>query len=239
MVLRAVSESATINWRQYYSTDHNGGPYPGYRHPPTLIIRYAPAPATYVVVPRSYAGPTPEEAMAAGRSAKTRFLDAYYPDDLTDQELVEGMYFEEDRPPDEIPPDPNPLPEEDTTPPVVSGTTPSNGQTGVPIGGAITAVFDEPVTDAQSAIRDAQGVNVAGTTTMDATDTTLTFTPGAALTPATVYTAEVSGAKDYPGTRWPGRTRGRSRRATPTPRRRPWPRPTPAGTPPACRRPPR
>ncbi|MCA2180991.1 Ig-like domain-containing protein [Nonomuraea glycinis] len=233
MVLRAVTESPAINWRQYYASEHNGDPYPGYRHPPTLMIQYTPAPATYVVVPRSYDGPTPpepdwesdkaymdagnvyhdelpparaltpEEAMAEakaeGRSAKTRFLDAYYPDDLTDQELVDGMVFEEDPPPDEVPPDPNPLPEEDTTPPVVSGTTPPDGQTGVPIGGAIKAVFDEPVTDAQITVKDAQGADVAGSTAMNATDTTLTFTPGAALTPATVYTAEVSGAKDYPG----------------------------------------
>lgn len=34
MVLRAVTESPAINWRQYYASEHSGDPYPGYRHPP-------------------------------------------------------------------------------------------------------------------------------------------------------------------------------------------------------------
>ncbi|WP_186404474.1 DNRLRE domain-containing protein [[Actinomadura] parvosata] len=45
IVLKAASETAAINWRQYYSSQFGGGsPYPGYRHPPALIITYTPAP---------------------------------------------------------------------------------------------------------------------------------------------------------------------------------------------------
>ncbi|MEU7833686.1 LamG-like jellyroll fold domain-containing protein [Nonomuraea sp. NPDC049129] len=146
---------------------------------------------------------TPEEAMAEakadGRSAKTRFLDAYYPDDLTDQELVDSMTSEEDPPPDEVPPDPNPLPVEDTTPPDVSSTTPSNGQTGISVGSSIKAVFNEPVTGAQIVVKDALGAEVAGNAAMDSAETTLTFIPGAPLTPGTAYTAKISEAKDYAG----------------------------------------
>ncbi|MBB4935992.1 hypothetical protein FHR32_000297 [Streptosporangium album] len=144
---------------------------------------------------------SPEEAMADavtnGRSATTRLLDAYYPDDLTDQELVDDDTFEEDPPSDEVPPDPNPLPVEDTTPPKVSSTTPSNGQTGVPTSSVIKAIFDEPVTDAQIVVKDTQGAEVAGNAAMDAANTTLTFTPSAPLTATTGYTAEVSAAKDF------------------------------------------
>ncbi|MER5620251.1 LamG-like jellyroll fold domain-containing protein [Streptosporangium sp. NPDC002544] len=146
---------------------------------------------------------SPEEAMAdaiaKGRSAKTRLLDAHYPDDLTDQELVDGLHGDDDPPSGETPPDPNPLPVEDTTPPKVSNTTPSNGQTSVPTDSVIKTVFDEPVTDAQIVVKDAQGAEVAGNAAMDAADTTLTFTTSAPLTGATVYTAEVSAAKDYAG----------------------------------------
>ncbi|MEV0166601.1 deoxyribonuclease NucA/NucB [Nonomuraea fuscirosea] len=43
IVLKAASETAAINWRQYYSSQFGGGePYPGYRHPPALIIDYEP-----------------------------------------------------------------------------------------------------------------------------------------------------------------------------------------------------
>ncbi|TMR92539.1 DNRLRE domain-containing protein [Nonomuraea basaltis] len=38
LVLRALPETASINWRQYYSSEYSGDPYPGYRHPPTLIV---------------------------------------------------------------------------------------------------------------------------------------------------------------------------------------------------------
>ncbi|MET8339544.1 DNRLRE domain-containing protein [Streptosporangium canum] len=44
LVLRAVTESPAINWRQYYASEYSGAPYPGYRHPPTLMVEYTPAP---------------------------------------------------------------------------------------------------------------------------------------------------------------------------------------------------
>ncbi|MEV0830109.1 hypothetical protein [Nonomuraea rubra] len=37
----------SINWRQYYASEYSGDPYPGHRHPPTLMVQYTPAIATY------------------------------------------------------------------------------------------------------------------------------------------------------------------------------------------------
>ncbi|MEU4725770.1 Ig-like domain-containing protein [Nonomuraea dietziae] len=109
------------------------------------------------------------------------------------------MIFEEAPPSDEVPPGDNPLPAEDTTAPKVSSTTPSNGQTGVPVGSVIKAVFDEAVTDAQIVVKDPQGVELAGASAMDSADMTLAFTPGAPLAANTTYTANVGGAMDYAG----------------------------------------
>ncbi|MGW3348199.1 hypothetical protein ACWDA3_33330 [Nonomuraea rubra] len=51
LVLRALPETASINWRQYYSSEYSGDPYPGYRHPPTLIVEYTPAPKRLTMHP--------------------------------------------------------------------------------------------------------------------------------------------------------------------------------------------
>ncbi|WP_143121318.1 DNRLRE domain-containing protein [Streptosporangium canum] len=49
LVLRAVTESPAINWRQYYASEYSGDPYPGYRHPPTLMVEYTPAEKRYTM----------------------------------------------------------------------------------------------------------------------------------------------------------------------------------------------
>ncbi|MFG1617883.1 LamG-like jellyroll fold domain-containing protein [Nonomuraea wenchangensis] len=233
IVLKAASETAAINWRQYYSSQFGGGsPYPGYRHPPALIIDYTPAVKRIIVVPRAYEGATPpetsyeedkawlesgnvyfdalppaqaqsheeatDEAQAKGESARTRLVDAFYPDDLTDQQL------EDAHDPDLLPPEepglpgPNPMPE-DSRPPSVLSTEPANGQSGAPVNSPVTAFFSEEVVDAQIVVKNAQGAAVAGNATMDDIGDTLIFTPDAPLATSTTYTVEISAAKDLAG----------------------------------------
>ncbi|MFD9949567.1 DNRLRE domain-containing protein [Nonomuraea sp. NPDC059023] len=66
LLLRAVTESPAINWRQYYASEYGGGSdYPGFRHPPALMVEYTPAPSepmqALYVRPRSSATPTLDE----------------------------------------------------------------------------------------------------------------------------------------------------------------------------------
>ncbi|WP_433511797.1 LamG-like jellyroll fold domain-containing protein [Nonomuraea sp. CA-143628] len=233
IVLKAASETAAINWRQYYSSQFGGGnPYPGYRHPPALIIDYTPAVKRTIVVPRAFEGATPPEtsyeedkawlesgnvyfdelppaqarsheeaiaeAQAKGDSAKTRLVDAFYPDDLTDQQLEDA--HDPDLLPPEEPglPEPNPMPK-DSKPPSVLSTEPTNGQSGAPVNNPVTAFFSEEVTDAQIVVKNAQGAAVAGSAAMDDIGDTLIFTPNAPLATNTTYTAEISAGKDLAG----------------------------------------
>jgi hypothetical protein len=89
----------------------------------------------------------------------------------------------------------------DTTPPTVAAVTPLDGATSVPTTAAPTAVFDEPVQGPTVSFTvDGPGnTPVAGTTSYDNVLNTATFTPSSALSPATTYTATVSGAVDLAG----------------------------------------
>ncbi|MFI0417728.1 LamG-like jellyroll fold domain-containing protein [Spongiactinospora sp. 9N601] len=232
MVLRTASETAAINWRQYYSSQFGGGqPYPGYRHPPALMIEYIPSVKEHQIVLRTYPGDqeppaasyaddqawvaagnvhydelppsrvmTDDEALAnavaSNSSAQTSLTEAYYPEGLTDEELIEGIDTDPEAPPEEPEPDINPRPEDDTTPPTVTETSPASGQVGVPTATSVVAVFSEYVTDAAVTVKNPQGAQVAGNAVLDASHKVLTFTPDAALAGDTAYTVEVSGAKD-------------------------------------------
>ena len=89
----------------------------------------------------------------------------------------------------------------DTTPPVVTSTTPLDGATSVPVSSAPTAVFDEPVQPSTISftLTDPGNTSVPGTTSYDAGLDTATFTPTSALAAGTVYTATVSGEVDLAG----------------------------------------
>ncbi|WP_433306521.1 DUF4082 domain-containing protein [Actinoplanes sp. CA-030573] len=88
----------------------------------------------------------------------------------------------------------------DTTPPTVTSTSPAAGATGVSTGSAVTATFNEALQTGTAAIAVKAGsTTVSGATAYDAGTRTLTFTPSAALTASTAYTATVSGAKDTAG----------------------------------------
>jgi hypothetical protein len=88
----------------------------------------------------------------------------------------------------------------DVTPPQVTARTPAPGATGVAVTSPVTATFDEPVqsTTISMSLSGPSGP-VAGSTTYDPASQTATFTPTAALSFSTSYTATVSGAKDAAG----------------------------------------
>ena len=91
----------------------------------------------------------------------------------------------------------------DTNPTTVSSISPTNGQLGVPINTQVVAVMSDdidPTTVTSSAITVKQGsTTVAGTVTLAANGTTLTFVPSAPLAVSTAYSVTVAGFKDVEG----------------------------------------
>ena len=81
----------------------------------------------------------------------------------------------------------------DTAPPSVTTRTPAANATGVVATTKVTAVFDKAITASTLAmtLKTTAGATVAGSTTYDASTRTATFTPTAALTSSTGYTASV------------------------------------------------
>jgi hypothetical protein len=84
------------------------------------------------------------------------------------------------------------------TPPTVNSVTPASGSVDVPTSVAPTATFNKVVVPSTVSftLTDPNGNSVAGTTSMDSTDTVATFTPTNPLAAGTTYTATVSGAQD-------------------------------------------
>lgn len=94
----------------------------------------------------------------------------------------------------------------DVTAPTVTATTPADQATGVATNSTVTATFSEPmdqatITATTFTLRPtAGGANLAGTVAYNNSTNTATFTPNAALTQGTSYTATIStGAKDLAG----------------------------------------
>jgi predicted small lipoprotein YifL len=91
----------------------------------------------------------------------------------------------------------------DTTPPVITATSPAAGATGVAINIAPSATFSEPV-DQQTISFILSSGSVTIPCTMSYSGTTAIFTPLAALAYSTPYTATVrSGVKDLAGNAMP------------------------------------
>ncbi len=81
-------------------------------------------------------------------------------------------------------------PDEDTTRPTVTSTTPSSGATNVAVSTAVTATFSE---DMDLATINSTSFTVAGVTgTVSSTARTATFTPATSLSASTTYTATVA-----------------------------------------------
>jgi|GEM_PF-522117 len=96
----------------------------------------------------------------------------------------------------------------DNTPPTVSSVTPAANATGVSQSAVLNILFSEDmtaasVTAAAITLRDAASNNIPGTVTYNAATRTAIFTPSAALSYQTVYTARVlsgsNGVKDAAG----------------------------------------
>jgi hypothetical protein len=89
----------------------------------------------------------------------------------------------------------------DTTPPTVTGQTPTAGATGVATASAVTATFSEPVQAGTISfvLKDPAGNAVAASVGYNSATNTATLTPSAPLANSTTYTATVSGAKDTAG----------------------------------------
>jgi hypothetical protein len=89
---------------------------------------------------------------------------------------------------------------EDTTPPNVVSTTPSDSATGVLQGTPVTATFSENV-DPESVVANGAFTisGVSGTVTYDAASRTATFTPGVGFSYGTSYYVTVTGVKDLAG----------------------------------------
>ncbi|MFC0489102.1 DUF4082 domain-containing protein [Sinomonas atrocyanea] len=85
--------------------------------------------------------------------------------------------------------------------PAVTQTSPASGATGVGVGTAPTATFNQSVTAASVAftLKDSTGATVAGSTALNSAGTVATFTPSSALAYSTQYTATVSGATNSTG----------------------------------------
>ncbi|WP_083502171.1 DNRLRE domain-containing protein [Sphaerimonospora mesophila] len=232
LVLRAYSETAAINWRQYYSSEYSGGaPYPGYRHPPTLIIEYEPNTITQeVVIPTvrenlSDEGQIPyEEAIA--NQLNTDPIPPTAPDVTLEQAqamMEQATDTYEVDPDDLIDLSEEDPPASDETPPSVIDTLPLASATNVSTDQFIQATFDEPVSEVLVTVRDSNGTIVSGESAMAGEEKTVIFIPSQALTENTVYVVEVSGAQDASGNKlnerytWSFTTGGGVTSPSPTP----------------------
>lgn len=99
------------------------------------------------------------------------------------------------------PPPPPPPPPGDTTPPSVVSVVPASGSTGATTSASVSATFSEAVRPdgLTLTLSGPAGAAVAGSSAVAASGLSATFTPAAALSPATQYTAKVSGAVDLAG----------------------------------------
>ncbi len=89
----------------------------------------------------------------------------------------------------------------DNTPPAVSGNSPADGASAVPLNAVVTATFSEPMNAATlNTSTFTMDNGVSGTVAYDAATWTATFTPDADLGDQTTYTATVTtGALDASG----------------------------------------
>ena len=83
-------------------------------------------------------------------------------------------------------------------PPAVTSVTPLANSSSNPVTMALTATFTKAVMPGTTSFRvqSSGGISVAGTTSLDSTQTVATFTPTNALAAGTTYTVTVSGAQD-------------------------------------------
>jgi methionine-rich copper-binding protein CopC len=85
--------------------------------------------------------------------------------------------------------------------PSVTSVTPVAGSSSNPVSTAPSVTFSEPVVPStvSVSVTDSSGDTVAGTTSLDSSDTVATFTPSSQLAAGTAYTVTVSGAQNSSG----------------------------------------
>ncbi|MEV4896727.1 Ig-like domain-containing protein, partial [Nonomuraea sp. NPDC055795] len=209
IVLKAASESAAINWRQYYSSQFGGGnPYPGYRHPPALIIDYTPAQEEIVAV----WGMSPNSSTADVLAAATSAVPVQPPPAVSREQMaataLEGDGYTETAPEDMVLPEGltpeqieeflnGPRPTEPPAPPSVVSTSPAGSQTNVATNTPIKVTFSQPIVSGSIVVTNPQGAPVAGSAALESGDQSLVFTPDQPLAADTVYTATASEARNY------------------------------------------
>jgi hypothetical protein len=94
----------------------------------------------------------------------------------------------------------------DTTAPVVTGTVPADGATGVATTTPITATLSEPIAPGATLALTRNGTAVAGSSSYDAATTTMRFTPSTVLAASTTYVASLTGVTDTSGNAMAGFT---------------------------------
>ncbi|MER5424375.1 Ig-like domain-containing protein, partial [Streptosporangium roseum] len=207
LVLRAVTESPAINWRQYYASEYGGAPYPGFRHPPTLMVEYIPAePETETVIFRHNGPPLAEPPSYEQALAwKVETYPEPVPVEPVSHQQLQALQTQVVNPfemkADDLPSEP-PLegdPQTDTIPPQVAHTVPDTGETNTSTSSRVMVRFDERVTGAVFTLKDDQGNPVEGQGNLDTWGTLLEFAPLNRLAAGMTYRAEVSGAKDQAG----------------------------------------
>lgn len=95
-------------------------------------------------------------------------------------------------------------PPADNIPPTVVGSTPANGDTGIPVTSSITATFSEPVQSWSSptifTVKNGAGTSIPGTLTLSTDRKTVTFSHSSPLSSSTSYIVTVTtGVKDLAG----------------------------------------
>ncbi|MET8142268.1 DNRLRE domain-containing protein [Sphaerisporangium sp. NPDC005288] len=217
LVLRAVTESPAINWRQYYASEYSGDPYPGYRHPPTLMIEYTPAPeyppgddVGWFKAGEGFPDSATADQIRAATYRSSQPIEAGEVSDAEAEamqgqapEFVENPAVTFGRPADVSQEEWNSLnpnnPQPDPDQPSVIRTVPDLGATNAQPDVHVEARFSEPVTGAHITLKDRTGQTVPGTSGANASGDGATFVPDAPLAPGMQYTAEVSGAQDADG----------------------------------------
>ncbi|WP_371785510.1 DNRLRE domain-containing protein [Streptosporangium subroseum] len=231
--LSSASESVPTNWRWYRSSEYGGyDGWPGEPRGPVLFINYTPAEileeAEITYERDGFPDdtiPTREEALA-NQIPTSQTPPVVAPVTIEEAALrqersTETYSVDSDELPS-IPPEPEPTPTPDTMPPSVTGTTPADDETGVAANSQVKASFSEPVTEAEITVRGPQETPLPGNSVMNPANTELIFTAAQPLASNTVYTVEVSRAKDAAGNvmvarSWSFTTGGTEPTPTPTP----------------------
>ncbi|GAA0841685.1 hypothetical protein GCM10009525_55370 [Streptosporangium amethystogenes subsp. fukuiense] len=209
--LTAGDESELRNWRRYRSREQTSG-YPA--HGPRLKVDFEPPTPpwqdTVVITSREPLTSFPEYEEALTRSVHVpETIESIASLAMSEEDVAangqyrdgEGSFIGTDKISPSVPypgdgDDTDDSDGEDTASPRVRTTEPASEAADVPLDSQIRVTFTEEVDGPTISVKSAQGADVQGTTALDSTGETATFTPAQPLRPGTKYTVEVSEATD-------------------------------------------